>query len=149
MNTGVCTAAIFLTLASAMAALVYFVMILIKTDGYVTRWIFGSGSLIVSAVLIEGYRISVNAALSELKLSEIYTFSSTGISLAVVALAIAALLFNRAYRKNAMQENALNESRPIETTERPYCCGQCGQEGPYEGNCPNCGSSVKAYKMND
>ena len=27
----------------------------------------------------------------------------------------------------------------------PYRCGKCGQEGPYDGNCPTCGSSLKFY----
>ena len=27
----------------------------------------------------------------------------------------------------------------------PYRCGQCGQMGPYDGNCPGCGSSIRRY----
>ena len=29
--------------------------------------------------------------------------------------------------------------------ETPYWCLTCGQEGPYNGNCPVCGSSIKIY----
>ena len=28
-----------------------------------------------------------------------------------------------------------------------YKCGKCGAPGPYEGNCPNCGSSIKIHRM--
>ena len=27
----------------------------------------------------------------------------------------------------------------------PFVCGACGKEGPYNENCPNCGSSLKRY----
>ena len=27
----------------------------------------------------------------------------------------------------------------------PFRCGKCGQDGPYEGPCPSCGSSIKFY----
>ena len=27
----------------------------------------------------------------------------------------------------------------------PYWCGSCGYEGPYQDNCPECGSSAKVY----
>ena len=27
----------------------------------------------------------------------------------------------------------------------PYRCGKCGYNGPYNGNCPSCGSSIKFY----
>ena len=30
-------------------------------------------------------------------------------------------------------------------TKAPYRCGKCGQTGPYDGNCPTCGSSIKFY----
>lgn len=29
----------------------------------------------------------------------------------------------------------------------PYWCGKCGHDGPYEGNCPNCGSSIKVFHV--
>ena len=28
---------------------------------------------------------------------------------------------------------------------KPFNCGNCGHKGPYEGNCPSCGSSMKRY----
>ena len=28
---------------------------------------------------------------------------------------------------------------------KPFVCGNCGHHGPYEGNCPKCGSSLKRY----
>ena len=28
----------------------------------------------------------------------------------------------------------------------PYWCGSCGQAGPFNGECPNCGSSIKIFK---
>ena len=28
---------------------------------------------------------------------------------------------------------------------KPFVCGKCGHQGPYEGNCPECGSSLKRY----
>lgn len=30
-------------------------------------------------------------------------------------------------------------------TNIPYWCGKCGHEGPYEGSCPECGSSIKKH----
>ena len=29
--------------------------------------------------------------------------------------------------------------------EIPYWCGKCGNSGPFDGNCPTCGSSLKKY----
>ncbi len=29
--------------------------------------------------------------------------------------------------------------------DAPYWCGKCGCDGPYDGNCPECGSSMKFY----
>ena len=28
----------------------------------------------------------------------------------------------------------------------PFSCGKCGFLGPYDGNCPSCGSSIKLFK---
>lgn len=28
----------------------------------------------------------------------------------------------------------------------PFWCGSCGQEGPYDGACPKCGSTVKLFQ---
>ena len=33
------------------------------------------------------------------------------------------------------------------TSAAPYWCGNCGYEGPYDDNCPNCNSSIKKYKV--
>lgn len=30
----------------------------------------------------------------------------------------------------------------------PYWCGNCGHDGPYAGNCPECNSSMKKYNIN-
>ena len=29
----------------------------------------------------------------------------------------------------------------------PYWCGNCGHDGPYDGNCPACGSSVRRMRI--
>ena len=29
----------------------------------------------------------------------------------------------------------------------PYWCGKCGYDGPYDGNCPKCNSSLKKYNV--
>ena len=34
-------------------------------------------------------------------------------------------------------------------TPFPYYCGSCGRVGPYEGNCPECNSSIKKYPTSD
>jgi len=34
-----------------------------------------------------------------------------------------------------------------ESTTTSYRCGKCGHNGPYEGNCPKCGSSLKRFKV--
>ncbi len=31
------------------------------------------------------------------------------------------------------------------TSQKEYKCGNCGKIGPYDGNCPDCGSSIKVY----
>ena len=33
----------------------------------------------------------------------------------------------------------------VKKSKAPYQCGKCGHEGPYDGNCPACGSSLKFY----
>ena len=34
-----------------------------------------------------------------------------------------------------------------EKSNAPYRCGKCGHEGPYEGACPECGSSIKVHMV--
>jgi len=34
-------------------------------------------------------------------------------------------------------------------SDAPYWCGKCGHDGPYDGNCPICGSSLKKYNVSD
>lgn len=43
------------------------------------------------------------------------------------------------------KETKINTSSTIRNYGN-YECGKCGASGPYEGNCPNCGSSLKIYK---
>ena len=46
-----------------------------------------------------------------------------------------------------MRRNASGEkSKSTVTTVTSFVCGKCGHQGPYEGNCPECGSSLKKYK---
>lgn len=40
-----------------------------------------------------------------------------------------------------------NNSLENKDSTAPYWCGKCGKEGPYGGNCPNCGSSLKKYNV--
>ena len=37
------------------------------------------------------------------------------------------------------------EQHGLERPEKPYTCGNCGHEGPYENSCPKCGSSLRKY----
>lgn len=39
-----------------------------------------------------------------------------------------------------------NDVQPKENSA-PFWCGRCGKEGPYDGNCPNCGSSLKRFNV--
>lgn len=34
----------------------------------------------------------------------------------------------------------------MQSSSSSYQCGKCGKAGPYDGNCPNCGSSLKRYQ---
>lgn len=51
------------------------------------------------------------------------------------------------YTKKTIPAVAGNSEYRIENDNKkvPYRCGQCGQAGPYDGNCPGCGSSIKRY----
>lgn len=37
------------------------------------------------------------------------------------------------------------KQEPQQLTRRNVKCGKCGHIGPYDGNCPECGSSIKFY----
>ena len=60
------------------------------------------------------------------------------------------------YYTISVTENMTNEiiTRAIQEHEsacgaaglaKPFICGKCGRKGPYEGNCPECGSSLKRF----
>jgi len=40
-----------------------------------------------------------------------------------------------------------NNNTQSKESSAPFWCGKCGKEGPYDGNCPNCGSSLKKYNI--
>ena len=40
-----------------------------------------------------------------------------------------------------------NNTQLKKESTAPYWCGKCGKEGPYEGNCPDCGSSLKRFNV--
>ena len=46
-------------------------------------------------------------------------------------------------RSSTPCEHCGRDETPASTA--PYRCGNCGQEGPYDGVCPSCGSSIKFY----
>ena len=37
------------------------------------------------------------------------------------------------------------EQHGLVRPQKPYVCGNCGQKGPYDNMCPQCGSSLKKY----
>ena len=37
--------------------------------------------------------------------------------------------------------------RGMALPQKPFVCGKCGKEGPYEGNCPVCGSSLRKFDV--
>lgn len=41
--------------------------------------------------------------------------------------------------------NRALDSVGIKRPSKPFVCGKCGHKGPYDGNCPECGSSLKKY----
>ena len=43
-------------------------------------------------------------------------------------------------KTSSVRENISTEDKA------PYWCGKCGQPGPFEGNCFNCGSSIKIFR---
>ncbi|MBQ9973988.1 MAG: hypothetical protein IJP02_03405 [Oscillospiraceae bacterium] len=47
--------------------------------------------------------------------------------------------------------NAIDGGNTEEQTKTaqgtPYRCGNCGKVGPYQGDCPDCGSSIKDYSL--
>lgn len=43
-----------------------------------------------------------------------------------------------------IQTNDIEEKKVNKPVER-YWCGKCEHPGPYDGNCPKCGSSIKIY----
>ena len=38
------------------------------------------------------------------------------------------------------------EIKTAKDTDAPYYCGKCGELGPYEKNCPKCGSSLRIFQ---
>lgn len=37
--------------------------------------------------------------------------------------------------------------RGMDTPQKPFVCGKCGHKGPYDGNCPECGSSLRRFNI--
>lgn len=48
---------------------------------------------------------------------------------------------------NNKDANILSEINNTINSKVPYWCGKCGHEGPYEGYCPKCNSSLKKYNV--
>lgn len=48
-------------------------------------------------------------------------------------------------KQNAVITNKINNPEPLKKRV-PYWCKACGQEGPYVGNCPNCGAVEIRYE---
>ena len=37
------------------------------------------------------------------------------------------------------------EQNGLKRPTKPFVCGKCGNKGPYENSCPECGSSLRKY----
>lgn len=48
-------------------------------------------------------------------------------------------------QKEAREKEIKEEAEEEEPVERAYRCAFCDMEGPYEGDCPRCGSASKRY----
>ena len=73
----------------------------------------------------------------------------TNINYKIQATAIEAKKVNKPVEKvtsidSKIQTNDIEEKKVNKPVER-YWCGKCEHPGPYDGNCPKCGSSIKIY----
>ena len=50
-------------------------------------------------------------------------------------------------KKKEYVDNATSSIINKNSSTAPYWCGKCGHDGPYDGNCPNCNSSLKKYNV--
>lgn len=51
--------------------------------------------------------------------------------------------------EKAKREAQEKTKKASETKENaPYWCGKCGHDGPYDENCPMCGSTIKRFNVN-
>ncbi len=165
VSTGIYIFAILLMIAAAITAVVYLVMLMSNKGHKTPHGILASFGMIISSLLIEIYRSDINSALEKYDMAEEFTFSSTGVSVAVIILAVAAFACYCVY-DNKMSEAETKHTyickgcgNTIKTDICPYCntnnngkkavdsyyCGNCGCEGPYDCNCPICNSSLKKY----
>ncbi len=165
VSTGIYIFAMILMLTAAITSVVYLVMIMSNKMSKTPRGILASFSLIISSLLIEIYRADINSTLEKYDVAKECKFSSTGVSVAVIILAVAAFVCYCVYDSKINEAETKHTyickgcGNTIKTDICPYCntnnnskktadsyyCGNCGREGPYDGNCPICNSSLKKY----
>lgn len=59
---------------------------------------------------------------------------------------------NNADKQNVLKYSSESKSKyekqnVISGVKPPYICGKCNHAGPYEGVCPECGSSIKRHQQ--
>lgn len=50
-------------------------------------------------------------------------------------------------KKAIAAHNCALREHGLEVPQKPFVCGKCGHKGPYDGNCPECGSSLRRFNI--
>ena len=105
--------AAFLMMASVVIIFIYFILSFSKKYSGRIKGTIASVCMIVAALFVEIYRLSLNSALENAGLNEAYTFSTSGIFVFVIILSVAAMMFGNQIQKrhdsNASEPEKIEE----------------------------------------
>ncbi len=85
--------AFILVIAATITAFVYLFLGILADDWHQPKGTIAAILLVSASILVEIYRVFVNAALVDVGLDKIYTFKSSGLSIAVICLSLLGTFF--------------------------------------------------------
>ncbi|MBO4693102.1 MAG: hypothetical protein J5659_01740 [Clostridia bacterium] len=107
--------AAFLMMASVVIIFIYFILSFSQKYSGRIKGTIASVCMIVAALFVEIYRLSLNSALENAGLNEAYTFSTSGIFVFVIILSVAAMMFGNQIQKR----HNLSTTKPEKIVELP------------------------------
>ena len=107
--------AAFLMMASVIIIFIYFILSFSQKYSGRIKGTIASVCMIVAALFVEIYRLSLNSALENAGLNEAYTFSTSGIFVFVIILSVAAMMFGNKIQKR----HNLSTTEPEKIVELP------------------------------